>query len=234
MGGADSSRLEFAHSHLRGIAIVAPQLAVIAAAALMLAPLAAEAQQKAQQKVERYTYRCTGKDGKTYYGSTIPSACLGQPIDQLNARGMLVKRIDPVGDEKARLEKEAEEKRLADEAAERREVLRRNHALLATYTSVKDIDLARRRALADNQKAVKEAELRIEALKKRRAAYDKELEFYKEGAEPPAKLQEDIHATEVDIEATAGLLASKQKETARINAKYDEDKRRYQELTGRK
>ena len=210
--------------------MMAPQLAVIVAAALMLAPLAAEAQPKG----ERYTYRCTGTDGKKYYGSTIPPACLGQPIDQLNSRGIRVKRIDPEGDEKARLEKEAEEKRIADEAAERREALRRNRALLATYTSVKDIDSARRRALADNQKAVKEAELRIEALKKRRAAYDKELEFYKEGAKPPAKLAEDIRTTEVDIEATEGLLASKQKETVNINAKYDEDKRRYQELTGRK
>ena len=209
---------------------MAPQLAVIAAAALMLAPLAADAQ---SQKGERYTYRCTGTDGKKYYGSTIPPACLGQPIDQLNSRGIRVKRIDPEGDEKARLEKEAEEKRVADEAAERREALRRNRALLATYTSVKDIDSARRRALADNQKAVKEAESRIEALKKRRAAYDKELEFYKDG-KPPAKLAEDIRATEVDIEATEGLLASKQKETVNINARYDEDKRRYQELTGRK
>ena len=206
---------------------MAPQLALLAAAALMIAPLAADAQQKG----DSFTYRCTGKDGKKYYGSTIPTPCLGQPIDQLNMRGMLVKRIDPEGDEKARLEKEAEEKRVADEAAERREALRRNRALLATYTSEKDVDAARRRALAENQKAVKEAEQRIEALNKRRAGYDKELEFYKDGNKPPAKLQEDIRATEVDIEATQGLLASKRKQTEAINAKYDEDKRRYVELT---
>jgi len=206
---------------------MAPQLALLAAAALMIAPLAADAQQKG----DSFTYRCTGKDGKKYYGSTIPTPCLGQPIDQLNMRGMLVKRIDPEGDEKARLEKEAEEKRLREEDAAKKEALRRNRALLATYTSEKDVDAARRRALAENQKAVKEAEQRIEALKKRRAGYDKELEFYKDGNKPPAKLQEDIRATEVDIEATQGLLASKRKQTEAINAKYDEDKRRYVELT---
>ena len=206
---------------------MAPQLALLAAAALMIAPLAADAQQKG----DSFTYRCTGKDGKKYYGSTIPTPCLGQPIDQLNMRGMLVKRIDPEGDEKARLEKEAEEKRLREEDAAKKEALRRNRALLATYTSEKDIDAARRRALAENQKAVKEAEQRIEALKKRRAGYDKELEFYKDSSKPPAKLQEDIRATEVDIEATQGLLASKRKETEAINAKYNEDKRRYVELT---
>jgi len=206
---------------------MAPQLALLAAAALMIAPLAADAQQKG----ERFTYRCTGKDGKKYYGSTIPTPCLGQPIDQLNMRGMLVKRIDPEGDEKARLEKEAEEKRLREEDATRKEALRRNRALLATYTSEKDIDAARRRALAENQKVVKEAEQRIEALKKRRAGYDKELEFYQGGSTPPAKLQEDIRATEADLEATQGLLAAKRQQTEAINAKYDEDKRRYAELT---
>jgi hypothetical protein len=209
------------------------KIAVIAAAGVLIAaPLAAAAQAGKGLLNERYTYRCAGKDGKKYYGSTIPTQCLGQPIDQLNSRGLLVKRIDPEGEEKARQEKEAEQKRLAEEAQEKRELMRRNRALLATYTSEKDIEAARKRALADNQRAVKEAQSRIETLKKRRAGYDKELEFYKEGAKPPAKLQEDIRATDVDIEATEGLIASKQKETQTINAKYDEDRRLYRELVG--
>lgn len=208
---------------------MAPQLAMLAAAALMLAPIVAEAQQKG----ERYTYRCTGKDGKKYYGSTIPTPCLGQPIDQLNARGMLVKRIDPEGDEKARLAKEAEEQRLREEDQARREERRRDRALLATYTSVKDIDDARRRALAGNKQAISEVERRIEALKKRRAGYDKELEFYKAGSTPPANLQREIRNADIDLKAQESLLAAKEKEGESINAKYDEDKKRYLEATGR-
>jgi hypothetical protein len=207
------------------------RITVIAAAALIAAPLVAEAQRAGG--TERYTYRCTGKDGKKYYGSTIPTACLGMPVDQLNARGIRVKRIDPEGDEKARLEKEAEQKRLADEAQEKRELLRRNRALLATYTNEKDIEAARRRALSDNLRAVKEAQSRIELLRKRRAGYGKEMEFYKESDKAPQKLQDDIRATEVDLEATQGLLEAKQKETESINAKYDDDRRRYRELTGK-
>ena len=200
------------------------KLLIAATSTLLLAPLAADAQ----------SFRCTGKDGKKYYGQTVPPQCTGMVLEQLNSQGMVIRRIDPEGDERAREAKEAEQAKKREEDAANREESRRNRALLATYTSVKDIDSARRRALADNQKAVKEAELRIEALKKRRAAYDKELEFYKEGAKPPSKLAEDIRATEIDIEATQGLLESKQKEAVNINAKYDEDKRRYQELTGRK
>ena len=78
-------------------------LAVFAATALMVAPLVAQA-----QKTDEYTYRCTGKDNKKYYGQTIPSACIGQPLELINKQGMVVKRIDPEADEKARLAKEAE------------------------------------------------------------------------------------------------------------------------------
>jgi hypothetical protein len=57
-------------------------LATLAAAALLLAPLAAGAQGK-----DGLTYRCTGKDGKRYYGSTIPRQCLGERIPFGEAAG---------------------------------------------------------------------------------------------------------------------------------------------------
>ena len=204
----------------------------LTAAALVLAPLAAQAQQPQQA-----TYRCTGNDGKKYYGSTIPMQCVGRPIEQLNKQGMVVRRIDPEGEAKERAEKEAAQAKAKEEEAATRERSRRNSALLATYTSEHDIDQARARALKENQEAVREVENKIEALKKRRAGYDKELEFYqdkKAGArQPPAKLAEDIKNTEIDLKAQEELLAVKRKEVDLLNARYDEDKKRYVELTRR-
>jgi len=205
-------------------------LTIIAATALIIASLAAHAQSTPSQ----LTYRCVGKDGKKYYGSTVPMPCLGQPIEQLNTSGMVVKRIDPDGDEKERAVKEAEAKKKREDDAVRREAVRRNSALLATYTSAQDIDDARSRALADNQKAVKDVELRIDAIKKRQASYDKELEFYKGDNKPPARLQDDIRDAEIDLKAQENLLAAKKKDADTINAKYDQDKQRYLELTGRR
>ena len=216
---------------------MAPQFAVIAAAAaaaLLVAPLAGYAQQKGAAPSGPTTFRCTAKDGKKYYGSTIPPQCVGQPIEQLNARGMVIRRIDPEGDEKDRAAKEADAKKKREEDAATKEQARRNRALLATYTSEKDIEEARARTLAENQKAVAEVETRIEAIKKRRAGYDQELEFYtdKKGkSKPPAKLAEEIKNAEIDLKAQEDLLAVKKKEVNTINAKYDEDKRRYIELT---
>ena len=196
----------------------------ILAAALAL-PLAAQAQT---------TYRCTGKDGKKYYGSTIPPQCYGRPVEQINAQGMVVKRIDPEGDAKERAEREANLAKKKEEDVASREETRRNRALLATYTSASDIEDARRRALSDNEKAVRDVESKIEALKKTRAKYDKELEFYadkKSGkAAPPAKLAADIKNSEIDLKAQEDLLAAKRREVNVINAKYDEDKKRFAEL----
>src|SRR5688572_25335210 len=201
-------------------------------AALALAPLAAGAQ-------DMSTFRCQGKDGKKYYGNTIPPQCYGRLVEQLNKHGMVVKRIDP--DEKALSEKEMEarEKAKAEKekiAAASREAQRRDRALLATYTSEKDIEEQRTRALADNQKAVREAEGRVNELKKKRATFNKELEFYNDKSgksKVPPKLAEEIRQADFDIQVQEQTLEKWRKEVSNINAKYDDDKKRYLALTGK-
>jgi multidrug resistance efflux pump len=148
----------------------------------------------------------------------------------------VVKRIDPEGDEKARLAKEAEEQKKKEMEAAQKDVQRRHRALLATYTSEKDIEEARARALREHQKQLQEVETRIDAIKKRQARHEKDLEVYKDSAKgaPPARLKEEITNAEIDLKAQETLLAAKKKEAEGINARYDEDRRRYKEATGRK
>ena len=216
-----------------------PQFALFAAAAIAIAPQAAQAQ----------NYRCVGADGKKYYGSVVPPQCAGKLVEQLNTQGAVIRRFDPEGDEKGRLAKEAEAVKKRQEDAAAREESRRNRALLATYTSERDVDEARARALVDNEKAVKEVEQRIAALKKRQVDFDKEMEFYKEAppakdakgkSKPsatvkppkvPAKLAEDMKNAEIDLKAQESLLVAKKKEVDAINAKYDDDRKRFVELT---
>ena len=200
------------------------------AAALLAAPLAADAQTGSV-----YTYRCTSKDGKKYYGSTIPPQCYGRPVEQLNNQGLVVRRIDPEGDEKAREEKEAALAKAKQTEAASREDLRRGRALLATYTSERDIEDARQRALQDNEGAVREVVGKIDALKKKRSGYESEIALYKDPAnkkgEVPVRLTADLRNSEIDLKAQEELLAAKKKEVIVINGKYDEDKKRYLELT---
>jgi len=192
------------------------------AGALIALPLAAAAQ----------SFRCVGKDGKKYYGQTIPDPCVGQAVEQLDKQGMVVRRIENQSAED-RAQKKASEKKKIEEAAVKKEDDRRNRALLATYSSDKDIEDARSRALADNQLAMKETTRRIEDIKKRQAALAGEMEFYKKNP-APAKLQNDVKSAQVDLEAQQNLLEIKKKEVESINARYDEDKKRFAALTGRK
>jgi hypothetical protein len=196
-------------------------------AALLAVPLAAGAQ----------TYRCVGKDGKKYYGQSVPPACLGMPVEQLNAQGMVVKRFDA-----AATAAEREKKAHEDEERKKREAIskeegRRNRALLATYTSEADIDAARSRALKENEAAVREIEIRIANLKRDREKASKDMQFH-EAKNPTsaqqadkAKLEQRIKSFDFDIQTQEQLLATKQKEVASINARYDDDRKRYIELT---
>jgi hypothetical protein len=188
---------------------------------IALAPFAAEAQ----------TYRCTGKDGKKYYGSSVPTQCLGMPVEQLNAQGMVTKRYDAAASAAEREKKAAD-----DEDRKKREVVtkeegRRNRALLATYTSEKDIEETRARALKGNEAAVKDIEQRIGGLKKRQEELKKELDSSSGKNKPSPKLAGDIRNIEFDIKTQEDLMASKKKEVDQINARYDDDKKRYSDLT---
>ena len=178
--------------------------ALVFVIAIATLPLAAQAQ----------SYRCVGKDGKKYYGQSIPPQCVGLPIEQLNEQGLVVKKIDAQATADERAKKEAEEADRKKREAISKEEGRRDRALLATYTSEKDVDEARVRALEGNRHQVTEVEAKIAALKKRRAS--------------PS---EDATNIDIDLKSQEALLAAKKKEADTINARYDDDKKRYVELT---
>lgn len=179
--------------------------------AAMLAPMAAGAQ----------IIKCVGKDGKTYVGSTLPPQCAGQATDQMNKQGQVVKRTEAMLTPEQRAAKEAEEKakkeRDAEVARKEQEEARKNKALLSTYGSEKDIEVARNRALADNEKAVKQTQDRIAAIEKAGVALKKELEFYTGKNKPPAKLTQDIQNNDIDRKAQEQLMAAKKKEVDRCS-----------------
>src|SRR4029077_6965871 len=108
------------------------------------------------------------------------------------------------GDEKARAEKEAAAAKAKEQEASSKEDLRRGRALLATYTSERDIEEARKRALEDNESAVRDVEMKIEALKKKRSGYEKEIAAYRDPAskskgEVPFRLTSDLRNAEIDM-----------------------------------
>ena len=181
------------------------------------------------QAAEAQSYRCTGKDGKKYYGATIPTQCIGVTVEQISPQGVVVRRIEGQMSPEERAKREAEARAAEERDAVAKEEARRNRALLATYSSEADIEAARKRALEDNDKGVAEIQSRIDQLKKRLDGFNKEMEFYQGKNKPPAKLAEDVRETQASIKAQEAQMAKK-KDVAAINAKYDEDKKRFIDL----
>jgi hypothetical protein len=205
-------------------------LFAVTTAALLAAPLAAHAQPK-----DQYTYRCIGNDGKKYYGQTLPQQCLGRPVELINAQGLVVKRIDHEGEEKARLAKEAAAEKQREMEAAAKDAQRRHRALLATYSSEKEIEDARTRDLREHQRQVREVEEKIDALKKRQQQFQNELALFK-GADGdgPTRLKQEIVNANIDLRAQQTLLDAKKKDAQGINARYDEDRKRYAEAMAAK
>ena len=205
-------------------------LFAVTTAALLAAPLAAQAQPK-----EQYTYRCVGNDGKKYYGQTLPQQCLGRPVELINKQGLVVKRIDHEGEEKARIAKEAEAEKLREQEAAAKDAQRRHRALLATYSSEKEIEDARTRDLREHQRQLRDVEGKIDALKKRQQQFQAELALFK-GAEGdgPTRLKQEIVNANIDLKAQQSLLDAKKKDAVGINARYDEDRKRYAEAIAAK
>jgi hypothetical protein len=175
-------------------------------------------------------YKYVDSSGKVIYTDKIPPDFAGRANEQLNREGTTVKRNSaaPTADELAARVAERQKKR-AEHAAEE-EQKRKNAALLNTYSSERDIDEARQRALAANQQAIEQVEQRIAGAEKRRKQLAAETEFYTKRP-IPLQLKRDIEVNELDLKANTDTFDAKRKEAALITSKYEEDKRRYLELT---
>jgi hypothetical protein len=182
---------------------------------------------------QAHLYKCKDSKGKTYYTQTPPTECLGKEMDELSKQGTVLKKREAALTPEQLAAREAEEKRKKEEELAAKEEKRKNQALLNTYSSEKDIEDSRQRALKQAEQAAKEIDKRIAEAQQRAQKLEAEKEFY--AKKPmPKKLQDEIKNNEIDLKGQQDALASRKKDLGEINAKYDEDKRRYLELTGAK
>jgi DNA repair exonuclease SbcCD ATPase subunit len=187
----------------------------------------------ASASAQTHMYKCKDSKGRTYYTQTPPTECLGKELDELSKGGTVVKKREAALTPEQFAAREAEEKRKKEEELAAKEERRKNQALLNTYSSEKDVEDGRQRALKQAEQATKEIEKRIAEAQTRAKTLASEKEFY--AKKPmPKKLQDDVKNNEMDLQTQQSALAAKKKELGEINAKYDEDKRRYLELTGAK
>src|SRR5215831_16704487 len=186
-----------------------------------------------QSQAPQRMYKCKDAKGNTYYTQIPPRECLGRDSEELNKSGMVVKRTEK-GPTAAEIQaRDADKKKKEGEAEKAKEERRKELALLNTYSSEKDIEDQRARALKEAQEQIAATERSIEGAKKRQQDLDKEKEFYTKKPMPP-KLKQEFANLDTEIKNQNTLLEAKKAEIDKINAKYDDDKKRYVALTAAK
>jgi hypothetical protein len=193
--------------------------AFIAAAMILASPAPARAA----------LYKWVDEKGVVHYTDTLPPEAVDKARTELNKQGVEVKKTDKAltPEQRRAMDQEAEQQKQL--ARQKEEVERRDRALLSSYTSEAEIDLARKRSLQTIDNVVQSTLAYREQLNKRKV----ELEAKKEEAKGKpivAVFDRELESVDSELTRQAELIEQKKRETQMVVAKYDADKQRWREL----
>jgi hypothetical protein len=183
------------------------------------------------------TFKCVDEKGNTLYGDTMPPQCANKPITEFSGQGSIKKKYEgPLTPEqlKARDEETAKRQEAERLIAEQR---RKDAALLSTYGSEKDFDVARERTYEQIKVRMDSAGKRLKDTNERLDKLLDELDFYKAGKsrksaarEPPAPLVQNIERTTAERAALELSLKNLDEEKNGVRERVEKDRARWKEL----
>ncbi len=214
----------------RGAAPLLNRLTMAAIGWLALS-CAAQTEQAPHSRVSGGIYSCTDAQGKRLSADRPIANCIDREQRELSDSGT-TRRV--VGPSLSIIEREAREARERDFAQTRnraQETVRRDRALLSRYPDKATHDESRRAALVPSKSVIDAAGQRITELGNERKALDDELEFYsKDPSRIPPQLRRRLDGNKHGLQQQQQAIADQTAERARINARFDEELARLQEL----
>jgi len=171
--------------------------------------------------------------GTTHYSETIPPEYANKDRTELDKYGRVIKQEAVLTPEQHRAQEAADAyKRNSDEAA--LELKRHDKALNDTYSNVEEIDLARNRTLLQVQTRINSISSQIKITTGNLLALKIEADSHTSaGKTIPQSLNEDILDSQARLVKLQLELEKTKAEKAAVDARYDADKARYKELTGK-
>jgi len=178
-------------------------------------------------------YKWVDEKGQVQYGDKPP-----QPQDmkrgtmeQLNRRGMVVKKIDPVLSEEQRAAEEKKKEQEEQDAEKRR----RDNALLKSYTKPEEVDLLRDRALEVIDGEIKSYVVQRKNIENHIGKINERMNFFHKRKKPvPADLLDERRREEENLQRIKEHIQSKEQEKVTVRSKAADDKNRLMELKGLK
>jgi hypothetical protein len=149
----------------------------------------------------------------------------------LNKSGVVVEKQEVLTAEERRA-KEASDVKVRDDAAQARDQRRHDKSLIDSYNSVEEIELSRTRSL-------QQVDARINSIAAQLKMDNSHLQSVQKDAASrgagkiPAGLQDEIKDAQARVRSTQQDLDKYKADKLIINTRYDTDKARYKELTGK-
>jgi hypothetical protein len=178
-------------------------------------------------------YKWVDEKGVVHYTDKMPPEAVGKASIELNKQGIPVNRTEQALTPEQRRAIELEAQRAKEAARAQEEINRRDRALVSSYTSEAEIDLARNRAMQTINNVISSSQAFSEQLTKRKADVE-EKKVQSAGKPIVAVLDRELESIDTELARQSDLIAQKQKELVTITAKYDADKQRWRELVAAK
>ena len=175
------------------------------------------------------TYKWTDDQGVVHYSDKVPPEAVSKGATVLDKQGRPTKKIEPAPTPEQLKAREAAEEDQRARAKVEQDQARKDRALMQSYTTEAEIDIAKNRALSTLDAQIKSAQTysadltrRQQDLKKRKASFgDKPI---------PIDLERDLTNVDIELSRETALIKQKTEEVAAVSAKYDTEKKRWQEI----
>lgn len=176
----------------------------------------------------------TDEKGQVHYGDEVPAEYLHQKRAVLNEQGVVVKDLKSQG----QLEKEKQEKAATESAKnavliESRKQELRDRVLLDTFTTERDIQIARndRVSAVDSQIQLAESNIK-DGDRKMKELNERISSIEKSGRQVPDNVYKEKDSVSRQLENNYKYVESKQEERKEIERKFNEDLKRFRDLKG--
>jgi hypothetical protein len=175
------------------------------------------------------TYKWTDEQGIVHYSDKAPPETPTKGATVLDKQGRPVKKIEPPLTPEQLKAKTDEEERQRALAKAKDEQARKDRALMQSYTSEDEIDIARSRAVSTIEAQIKSAQAFSADLTRRQQNIAKQKASY--GSKPiPIELERESAAVDSELSRQTILIRQKQEELVLATAKYDTIKQRWREI----
>ncbi|MEZ5570572.1 MAG: hypothetical protein R3E64_01000 [Halioglobus sp.] len=176
-------------------------------------------------------YRYRNAEGNVVVDYQVPADAVGRGYEVLNKDGMVIKVVPRELTPEERKTKDALEMQDREARAEQERLRQWDESLMLRYSTVADIEDARRRALGDLQ-------IRMSILRGNRRSLKQQVENYqaqaanleRSGMSVDVERLRTIETLQAEIAATERDIADRQREIEQLETAYDADVERFEML----